>query len=212
MLLAPPHSLSGTSPPHPQRAQGPPRPHSRAGEVWWGSGRPLCRQLAPAGKGINITKSGSERRAAGLGLCGEPGAGGARGRRLSRTRTAGLARRRQWVQASVPDACACACVRVRAFLGLRSQAWDADAPTSPYLQRLSTHPLSILASRLAFFPNAILSTFAGSTPRNHQGNFPQARPHFRLQTFLAWPRPPTLLTGTSAVVLSFSGWTPPGAA
>lgn len=115
VLLAPQRSLSGTSPPHPHRVHGPPRPHSRAGEGWRGSGRPLCRQLAPAGKGINITKSRSERRAAGRGLCIAPRAGGARGRRLSCTGAAGLARHRQWVQAYVGDA-VCMCVHAGARL------------------------------------------------------------------------------------------------
>lgn len=188
MLLAPQHSLSGTSPPHPQRAQGPPRPHSRAGEVWWGSGRPLCRQLAPAGKGINITKSRSERLAAGRGLCGEPRAGGARSPAVAHPGS--RPRQAQTVGAGVfPDACACTCMRVRACLGLRSQAWDADAPASPHLQRLGTHPLSILASRLAFFPNAVLSTFIAYSQRGPhlgttRGTFP--RPGLTLDSRPFW--------------------------
>lgn len=163
MLPAPQHSLSGTSSPHPHGVQGPPRPHSRAGEGWRGSGRPLCRQLAPAGKGINITKSRSKRRAAGRGLCGAPRAGGARGRRLSRTRAAGLAGRRQWVQAYVPDACACACMRVRACLGLRPPAWDADAPASP--AEVGRSPAQHPSVQVGLLTNAVLLTLVACSQR-----------------------------------------------
>jgi hypothetical protein len=111
--------------------------------------------------------------------------------------------------------CACACMRVRACLGLRPQAWDADAPASVHLQRLGTHALSILASRLAFFETTVLLTFiACSQPGPHLGT---TRGTFPGPGLTLYSRPFWLglglqqLTEASALVLSVPGWTPQGA-
>lgn len=166
----------------------PTRGLARAGEGWRGSGRPLCRQLAPARKGIIITKSRSVRRAAGRGLCGAP-----RGWRSARSPAVEHPGSRR-VQAYVPDAFACGCMRLRACLRLCRQAWDADASASPHLQRLGTHPLSILASRLAFLPNAVLLTSIACSQRGPhlgttRGAFPRPDLTLDSRSFLLGPGP-----------------------
>lgn len=103
MLLAPQLSSGRARPIHTGRRVRPAPTHGLpgTGEGWRGSGRPLCRQLAPAGKGINITKSRSKRRAVGRGLCEAPRAGGARGRLLSGTHPGSRPREAQTVGAGV---------------------------------------------------------------------------------------------------------------
>lgn len=109
------------------------------------------------------------------------------------TRAAGHARRRQWVQACVPYACACKCLRVRACL--QPHPRPGMRMPEPHLQTLGTHPLGIVAPKLAslglpfqrqcFDFHRLFSS--GSAPRNHLGSFPQLQDRLISILQIIWP-------------------------